>query len=118
MECTDGVLELYQGDDWAILFTLRNKNTKVPVNLTGATEITFAFVKTDGTLLTKTLSGYVAGNGIQVTSAIGGSGSIEVPNTETGTVKSGQLLTHKMVVTIGGKKKTYKFEKNMTVFAA
>ena len=111
--CGDGVLELFQGDDWTILFTLRSAQTKIPLDLTGASEISIKFKKTDGTFLTKTLTG----NHITVVSAIGGKGSIAVPKVDSATVKVGELLTHFMTVTKAGKETTYRFPKNISIFA-
>lgn len=116
-ECKDDdVLELYLGDDWSIPFTLRKANGD-PYVLTGATEMSFKFLKPDGSYLTKLLSTYVAGSGITVTSATAGKGLIEVPKAETATLKAQTLASHSMVVTIASKEKTARFERNISLLA-
>jgi hypothetical protein len=113
-ECSDGVLELFIGDDWSIPFNLTYQNSGKPFPLTGATEISMSLKKADGTLLTKLLSTYVSGNGITITSGAGGSGLVEIPKAESALIKKGELVTHSMTITIGGKEKTAEFPKNLT----
>lgn len=113
-ESNDGILELFVGDDWSIPFTLRSKNTLKPLDLTGVTELSIAFRNADGTTLTKTLSAYVSGSGITITSATGGSGLIEVPKAETALIRKGERLNHTMVMTKAGKETSAAFPANMT----
>ena len=113
--CTDKVLELYQGDDWAIICTLRNKATKAPIDLTGASNITVQLKKTDGTFLTKQMTGYISGNGIVILSATGGKIQLDIPRAETALLKPGEFLSLAFVVTQSSKEKTYKLLKGLTI---
>lgn len=116
-ECSDGVLELYAGDDWSIPFTLRRQNSGDAFDLTGVTEISVAFKNADGTTLTKLLSTYVSGNGVTITSAAFGKGLIEIPKAQTALIKTGTLLTHSLVVTKSGKETTAALKKNISILA-
>lgn len=77
-------LKIIQGEDRVIELVLRYDNGN-PYPLTGVTEITVRFKKTDGTTLSATLTG----TKVLIVSTEGGQISISLTDTETATLKLG-----------------------------
>lgn len=107
------ILEVFRGEDFTFRCFISNEDGG-PFDLTGATEITARFIKSDGSVLSKTLTG----SAIVVNSAEGGDISISLNDTDTESLKVGAKQAFDVKVDIGSTTRICYFSKNLTVSEA
>lgn len=102
-----------QGEDKNIDVNLVDADLDEVVDLTAATEIEARFKKSDGTVLTKTMTGAA----ISVLSIAGGKVRIALSEADTASLLVGEKQTFEVEAVVGGVTTIVKFERSLTVNA-
>lgn len=106
------MLKIVKGEDKTWEVTLPDETCKdKDLDLTGATEITAVFEKTDGTTLSVTMTGAA----ITVVAAKAGRISITLSDTNTALLKARDDGSYEIAVDIGAVKKIFQFEQELEI---
>lgn len=105
-----GFHEITLGEDAALSFFCAKKTGR-PYPLTGATELTMKFKNADGTLLTKTMTGF----GITMVNAGGGEFSVSITDTESALLLKGVRMDLELIADFSATRRKIKFKKALTV---
>lgn len=109
MECRE-TYNIVSGEDKEFDVVLKYSDSEKPFNLTGASSIKAKFLKSNGSILEKTLS-----NGITIISSEGGLIKVRLEDTDTAQLKIGEEMSFELEVVIGQDTTIVQFEKVFSI---